>query len=214
MYYRTAEGDRGTQALNRIGGPKEGWQQWSLNGAPLDRVLSDFEFTIRGDDFRTRPYRVKIVDQAVVTETNLDCRYPSYLSRQDSLSWTPRTIRWTGRAALPVGTSFTIHGTASKSLNKAYVWNPAQSKMLQGIVSEDRFEFAVDPIRDPLNLEFYFVDADNLVSDRPHRITVEPIADEAPDVLARLAGIGTAITPQALLPVSYTHLTLPTTPYV
>ena len=200
IYYQTADGERGTQTLNRFGSPKDGWQTWSLNGTPLDRILSDFQFTIRGDDFRAGPYEIEIVDQAIVTEANLDCRYPSYLSSDGSLSWTPRTIRWTGRAALPEGTAFQINGLATKELNKVYVWDPAAAEMKQGTVNGERFEFPVEPIEDPVNLEFYFVDSDNLVSDSPYRITVEPIADEAPEVVARLVGIGTAITPQALLP--------------
>ena len=79
MYYRTADGDRGTQALNRIGNSRDGWQTYSLNGSPLDSVLSDLEFTIRGDDFRDGPFRIEIVDQAIVTETSLDCVYPCLL---------------------------------------------------------------------------------------------------------------------------------------
>jgi len=198
--YRTSDGDRGTQSLNRIGGPRDGWQTWSLNGAPLDRVLSNFEFTIRGDDFRDGPYRIEIVNQAIVTETNLDCVFPDYLSSNDSLSWTPRSIRWTGRASLPEGTSFNVSGEVTKPLKKAYVWNPAISEMQQGIVEGMRFEFPVQAISEAVNLEFYFLDEDNLVSDSPHRVAVEPQSDESPEVIARLVGIGTAVTPQAILP--------------
>lgn len=200
MYYRTGEGERGTQALNRIGSPKDGWQTYSLNGSPLDSVLSDVEFTIRGDDFRDGPFRIEIVDQAIVTETDLDCVYPEYLSSNDSLSWTPRSVRWTGRASLPMGTSFNVRGVATKPLKKAYVFNVATSEMSQGTVDGSNFEFDVSPIEEMVNLKFYFVDSDNLVSDSPHSIVVEPITDNAPDVVARMVGIGTAITPDAILP--------------
>lgn len=200
MYYRTTDGDRGTQALNRIGSPKDGWQTYSLNGSPLDSVLSDLEFTVRGDDFRDGPFKIEIVNQAIVTETSLDCVYPDYLSSNDSLSWTPRSVRWTGRAELPEGTSFSVRGLATKPLKKAYVWNPATSEMQQGIVDGSNFEFPVEAISEDVNLQFYFLDSDNLVSDSPHSVFVEPITDEAPDVIARLVGIGTAVTPQAILP--------------
>ena len=146
MYYRTGEGERGTQALNRIGSPKDGWQTYSLNGSPLDSVLSDVEFTIRGDDFRDGPFRIEIVDQAIVAETDLDCVYPEYLSSNDSLSWTPRSVRWTGRASLPMGTSFNVRGVATKPLKKAYVFNVATSEMSQGTVDGSNFEFDVSPI--------------------------------------------------------------------
>ena len=198
--FRTADGDRGTQTLNRIGNPRDGWQTWSLNGAPLERVLSNFEFSVRGEDFRDGPYHIEIVDQAIVTETNLDCVFPEYLSSNDSLSWTPRSVRWTGRASLPEGTSFNVSGEVTKPLKKAYVWNPALSEMQQAIVDGTRFEFPVNAINEPVNLEFYFLDEDNLVSDSPHRVTVEPQDDESPEVIARLVGIGTAVTPQAILP--------------
>ena len=200
MYYRTGEGETGTQALNRIGSPKDGWQSYSLNGSPLDSVLSDVEFTIRGDDFRDGPFRIEIVDQAIVTETDLDCVFPEYLSSNDALSWTPRSVRWTGRASLPMGTSFNVRGIATKPLKKAYVFNVATAEMKQGVVDGSNFEFDVSPIDEMVNLKFYFVDSDNLVSDSPHSVVVEPIADNAPDVVARMVGIGTAITPDAILP--------------
>ena len=200
MYYRTGEGETGTQALNRIGSPKDGWQSYSLNGSPLDSVLSDVEFTIRGDDFRDGPFRIEIVDQAIVTETDLDCVFPEYLSSNDALSWTPRSVRWTGRASLPMGTSFNVRGVATKPLKKAYVFNVATAEMKQGVVDGSNFEFDVSPIDEMVNLKFYFVDSDNLVSDSPHSVVVEPIADNAPDVVARMVGIGTAITPDAILP--------------
>ena len=200
MYFRTGEGDRGTQALNRIGSPKDGWQTYSLNGSPFDSVLSDVEFTIRGDDFRDGPYRIEIVDQAIVTETDLECVFPEYLSSNDSLAWTPRSVRWTGRASLPMGTSFNVRGVATKPLKKAYCFNEATSEMEQGIVDGSNFEFNVAPIDETVNLKFYFVDSDNLVSDSPHSVVVEPITDNAPDVVARMVGIGSAITTDAILP--------------
>ena len=200
MYYRTKDGDRGTQALNRIGNPKDGWQSYSLNGSPLEGVLSDLEFTLRGDDHRSGPFRIEIVDQPIVTQTDFDCVYPKYLSDNDTLSWTPRSIRWTGRTALPRGTAFNIRGLATKPLKKVYVWDAAAATMNRGIVDGEKFEYPVAAIDEAANLQFYLVDSDDIVSDSPHAVFVEPIADEAPDVVARLVGIGTAITPDAILP--------------
>ncbi len=200
MYYHTKDGARGTQALNRIGSPKDGWQSYSLNGSPLESLLSDLEFTLRGDDHRAGPFRIEIVDQPIVTQTDFDCIYPSYLSENDSLAWTPRNIRWTGRAALPQGTAFNIRGLATKPLRKVYVWDAATETMNRGIVDGSKFEYPVKALEDAANLQFYLVDSDNIVSDSPHTIFVEPIVDEPPDVVARLVGIGTAITPDAILP--------------
>jgi hypothetical protein len=145
MYYRTKEGDRGTQALNRIGSPKDGWQTYALNGSPLESILTDIEFTLRGDDHRAGPFRIEVVDQPIVTQTDLDCVYPSYLSDNDSLGWTPRSIRWTGRAALPQGTSFNVRGAATKPLKKVYVWDAAASTMNQGVVDGAKFQYPVPP---------------------------------------------------------------------
>jgi hypothetical protein len=200
MYYRTNEGDRGTQALNRIGSPRDGWQTYALNGSPFESILNDIEFTLRGDDHRSAPFRIEVVDQPIVTQTDLDCVYPSYLSDNDSLGWTPRSIRWTGRAALPQGTSFNVRGTATKPLKKVYVWDATTSTMNTGVVEGTNFEYPVPPCSEAVNLQFYLVDSDNIVSDSPHNVYVEPIADEPPDVVAQLVGIGTAITPDAILP--------------
>ena len=160
LRYRSSDGNRGTQVLNRVGKPKDGWQTYTLNGSPLQGILADMRFEIRGDDFRTESYRIEMVDQPVVTETELDCEFPDYLSREQSLSWTPRTIRWTGRSELPQGTRFTIKGSANKQLSKVYAWNLATKTMQQGSVSGDRFEFLVPPLDDAARFQIYLVDSD------------------------------------------------------
>lgn len=200
LRYRSTDGNRGTQVLNRIGNPRDGWQTYTLNGSPLQGLLSDLTFDVRGDDFRTQPFRIEVVEEPVVTETQLDCVFPDYLSSDGSLSWTPRRILWTGRAELPRGTKFTIEGRANKSLSKVYAWDATTKTMAQGIVAGQQFQFSLPQLLEPARLQFYLVDSDQIVSANPHAIFVEPIVDQPPDVITKLVGIGSAITPNAILP--------------
>ena len=48
---------------------------------------------------------------------------------------------------------------------------------------------------------FYMVDHLGVVSEAAHRVTLDAVDDQAPEVEGKLAGIGSAITPMAILPV-------------
>ena len=200
MYFRDADGGAGTQKLNRIGNPVEGWQNYQLTGSPLESVVSPMSFTLRGDDHRIGPYKIEIVDSPTVTNSELDCQFPEYLSQPGVMSWTPRRIPWTGRASLPAGTRFTICGNANKDLEKVYVKDSDAGTMELADVDGARFVVNVDALQDKRSLEFYLVDQDQIVSSDPYVMTIEPVTDEPPDVLTRLRGLGTSVTPNAILP--------------
>ena len=200
MYFRSSEGASGTQVLNRIGRADAGWQNYQLVGSPLEGLLSTITFSLRGEDHRIGPYTIEVVDGPSVVQSSLDCAFPEYLSQPGVMSWTPRTIEWTGRAALPDGTRYTVRGGANKELEKVYVWDAGKSEMRFGEVNGNEFSFEADPLTDAETLQIYLVDKDSIVSDVPHAMKIEPIRDQAPDVITRLKGLGTAVTPQAMLP--------------
>ncbi len=200
MYFRNSGGANGAQVLNRFGRVDQGWQGYQLVGAPLEGLLSPMTFTLRGEDDRIGPFQFEIVDGPGVVQSSLDCTFPEYLSQPGVMSWTPRRIEWTGRAALPDGTKYTVRGNANKPLKKVYVWDAVRSEMRFGDVAGSEFTFQGDPLGEMETLQIYLVDGDSIVSGVPHTMKIEPIRDLAPDVITRLKGLGTAVTPEAILP--------------
>jgi hypothetical protein len=202
LIYRTADGDRGVQTFNKIGAPRDGFQMYSFDGQPFRGILSDVSFDIRGGDHRIGPFQVKVVDQPDVVETKLDCKFPTYIVDESSLRWTNRTIDWVGQSRLPLGTAVTIKARGNKELSKVYAID-RDSETIQVLKPNgDSFEYALAPLDEKVNLQFYLCDTDGLVAEQPHTILLEPIEDQAPTVRTQIAGIGTAVTPDVQIPIS------------
>lgn len=212
-FYRSNEGTRGSQPFKRIGSPRNGYQTYVLDGAPFENMISDLEFTIRGGDDRIGPYRVEVVDEPVVKTTDLACKYPGYIVDENSGRFTDRTQRWTGEARLPMGTDVTLEFVANKSIAKVYVDQQQNEKGINEDqqsaaplksfpVSGDSFSFTLPKLMSTQSLKFYLCDRDGIVSQTPHEMLIEPIKDVAPSVTTRLKGIGTAVTPDVIIPIA------------
>lgn len=206
LYFQSADGNYGSQSLNKVGGPRAGWQSYRLQGAPLTTMTSDLNFSVLGGDFRLGPFQIVVVDQPIVTATRLDCVYPVYMQDENSLRGIARTIQWAGKTELPFGTAVTIDVDCNKRLQKVYAVDvntePAdgQDHALANVTS-DGFEFPIPELVNPVTIQFYLVDSDGVISPSPHTISLSPITDQPPEVETMLAGIGSAITPNAVLPV-------------
>ena len=198
LIYQIQDGAGGTQEFKKIGGPRDGFQRYLLDGQPLQGILSNVRFDVRGGDHRVGPYEICVVDEPSVLSTDLVCKYPSYLV--DEFRSETRTIQWTGQARLPQGTEVSIRGTANNQLTKVYATGKDFNKPVPIVPTKDQFQFEVSAIQEPINLEFILCDANGLVSQQPHRISIDAIKDQPPVIRARLKGIGTAITPDAQIP--------------
>lgn len=204
LIYRTSDGDRGRQAFKKIGGPRGGYQLYSLDQQPLRGILTDISFDIRGGDHRLGPFEIEVVDEPDIFSTQLACKFPQYLVDESSLRWTDRTIEWSGQSRLPQGTKVTIQATANKPITKVYAHDRAANKMTSVPASGNEFEYELPPISDAVNLQFYLCDLDGLVSEEPYTISINSIEDQPPTIRTQLKGIGTAVTPDVQIPFSGT----------
>ncbi|MEM7455507.1 MAG: hypothetical protein AAF456_14235 [Planctomycetota bacterium] len=202
LFYYDQEGNRGRQSLKRVGVPRDGYQLYSIDGAPLDGILDDLTVTIRGGDHRIGPYSIEVVDWPVVVSTQLDCVFPEYMVDEESMRWTPRSIAWTGRAQLPQGTGIVLRSESNKQLEKAYVVDGNALTIEEVPANGTFFELPLAPLDETCNFEVYLCDNQGIVSEEPYSISIEPIADQPPVVRTSLAGIGTAVTPDVDIPVS------------
>ncbi len=118
IFYRSAEGARGRANLRRVGSPRQGWQQFSLDGPPLDGILQDMSLDVVGLDARIRDLQLQVVEPAVVSKMQLECIYPSYLL--DELSSRPEreTLDYRIGMRIPEGTLLALVGQSGSRLSK------------------------------------------------------------------------------------------------
>lgn len=84
LIYQIHDGDRGFGKFKKIefkkiGGPRDGIQRFMLDGQPLQGILSNISFEVRGGDHRVGPFEICVVDEPTVLSTELVCKYPGYL---------------------------------------------------------------------------------------------------------------------------------------
>lgn len=198
LVYQIEDGDRGTQEFKKIGGPRNGFQRYSLDGQPFSGILSSISFEVRGGDHRLGPFQICVVDEPTAVSTNLVCKYPNYLV--DEFRGKGQTIQWTGQAKLPQGTGVTIKATANNQLTKVYVSGNGIKRpiAIKPFGNQSQHRFAT--IQQPVDLEFTICDTNGLISEQPHRIWIDSIEDQPPLIQTRLTGIGTTVTPDVRIP--------------
>lgn len=161
-------------------------------------VLTSTSFDVVGGDARLRNLRLRVVESPNISLT-LACEYPAYMRR------VPADVPVTGVMPLPVGTRIVVRARATKPLGEARVdylidGDPQSKKMpLSG--GRD-FEFTVECLLADQTLSFSLLDTDGVRNRGPIQLAVTAVPDEPPQVEIQLEGIGSAITPQARLPLS------------
>lgn len=208
IHYRTDGGERGRVTMNRMRRSRDEYQQYAFSGKPLQGILTSVHFDVVGYDYRIRDYLIEVVDSPVIVEVKLDCQFPDYLVDQQSTRWNPRTIAWTNSTQLPLGTAVTLRARANKPLTRVDL-QPVESPEPRQTAKIDaadprQFQFRVGRLTSNLNLDVTLFDVDGVVTERPYRIFVTAVPDESPRVDVRLHGIGTAVTPDVMIPVKGT----------
>ncbi|MFO0904118.1 MAG: hypothetical protein U0939_14035 [Pirellulales bacterium] len=212
--YRTADGDRGRVRMKKIGrvrtepfqGGTRTVQWFAFDGKPFKGVLSNVVFDVVGNDHRVGDYTVQVVESPTVVEAKLDCIYPEYLVDEKAGTGLPRTLDYLPSGTqLPRGSRVVIRGKVNKDLQRAVIRNAdTKEETVIEVTGSDElartFEYPVPQLMSNLSLEVALLDRDQVYSDKPFRIALAAVADEAPRVESRLQGIGTAVTPDVLVP--------------
>lgn len=216
MFYRANDGTRGRANLRRVGSPREGWQEFTLDGPPLDGISQDMNLDIIGLDARLRDLQLQVVEPAVVANMQLDCIYPKYLL--DELSARPprELLDYRAGVRIPEGSQITLVGKASSKLrrvefvvrqsnNASQIDGDEPALVIQSVtpaaVDEQTFRIDLNQIRSSQVVEVRLIDEFGLSSDQIFRYVLTVLEDTPPEVESKLAGIGTAITPRAILPI-------------
>jgi hypothetical protein len=204
--FRLADGRRGRDTMIRVGEaadhPSGGArsQNYQLFRYKFKRVAGDMEFDVVGGDDRVRDLRLQVVERPELFAIELECIYPEYLSRG------PRRLPVTGGMRIPEGARLVLHAGSTKPLVAANI-----RKASRQAEPDEKLDFFENP-RSELQWEYgtlsdddvllvNVTDTDGVASREPYRVSLAIVRDETPQVAARLSGIGTAITPDATIPV-------------
>lgn len=202
IIYRTADGDRGTVSMKKVGRPKAGHQYYVFDGKPFKGVLSTLKFDVVGYDHRLRGFEVDVVESPALIDTTLACEFPPYMVNKTTSQWLPRTEALTPKTQLPLGTELVIACRANKPLQSIEVRDVDSNKVVELKVDGiDSFALPATTLRGNLTLELTLRDTDGVLSDRPQRLFIPAVKDDAPKVNVRLAGISSLITPDVAIPV-------------
>ena len=198
--YWSSDGQSGSQSMKKIGAPQNGYQQYLLDTKPFTGMLTDLQFDIRGGDHRIGPFKIEIVDEPAVVQTQVEAVFPKYLKRTD---WQGDTAPdWYQGMEVAIGTEVNIKATTSKNIVSAFAIDP-ESKELRPVEPDDEntFRFDLGLLRESQTVEFYLQDQDGIINELPHRVTIVAVKDEPPKVNTLLTGIGIAVTPNVRIPV-------------
>lgn len=205
LHYCTDEGVRGRETINRSLRGQGSYQLYSFSGKPLRGILSSLRFDVVGYDYRVRDYQIEVVDSPAVIGVDVECRFPDYLADEPLGLWAPRTVELTGATQLPYGTEVTLRVRTNKPLVRAELYNPDSKETATVPVTAEgdaarQFAYPVGRLRENLTLDVSLHDVDQVVNERPHRLFLPVVPDEAPRVEIALRGIGTAVTPDVQIP--------------
>ena len=196
----------GQSNMRRVGRVTEGYQSFLLDGPPLASLSDSVDLSVRGLDDRLDGYRIEAVMPPVITDMQIIVRYPEYLRRPGDER---RVTSYQSGLRLAEGSAVTLIATSSVPLG--------DSEVLVNASTQDPVSFSVEHSDDRRELRLQIesftqattvtivpVDAEGISAQAPYRYFLGVVLDEPPELKMKLVGIGSAVTPQAKIPVEAT----------
>jgi hypothetical protein len=200
---RTEGGVREQKAMNRDGLADPQRDDFQSYSHKFQGVLAPITFDVVGGDDALRGRRIEVVDSPTVVAMWLDLVYPKYTVIA------PRTVPVAGLMQVPVGTHVTVRAKANKALARVTIESASERMSQPAEVVEpadtsqaEFFQYTLGALGKDNSLQFTLLDADGIKSREPIRLTLAALEDRRPEFAVQLKGIGSAITPQASIPVA------------
>jgi hypothetical protein len=213
IYYHTLKsgagvrGERGSVAMSNFR-DTTAWRNFWFDGKPFKGVLSTIEFDVLGYDHRASGYKLEVVDSPAVVETLLDLAYPKYMVDEATSSHLPAENQpyLPAGTFIPVGTQVTLKFKSNKPLREAEIVpsdgsDPTTIDIPDGTKDVQSFAYRIAALKGSVSLAVSLVDADNVTTERPFRVFLTAIEDQPPQVDVSLKGIGSAVTPNVVIPI-------------
>ena len=199
VFYKTADQDRGTVKMMDYREARDGFREFRFDGKPFRGILSALTFDVRGYDHRVRGYHVDVVDSPVVESWSVDCEFPAYLEKlpYQDVALQPKGVEFAR------GSKIRLRATTNKQIVEARITKPLDEEseeLVLDVGGRNEFFYEIDTLLDDVTLEITLIDSDGLLSERPQRVNIGAVVDTAPRVDAFLKGIGSAVTPDVVIP--------------
>jgi hypothetical protein len=211
IYYRTqnadgSRGERGSVLVSSFRDTSSARNFW-FDNKPFKGVLSTIQFDVVGYDHRVSGYRLEVVDSPAVVETKMDLTYPAYMVDEATSNYLPVTDQdyLPAGTFVPLGTKVVLKFRSNKPLRRAEILDVASGERTSLDISPggaaDRFTYEISKLNTSATLEVSLLDHDNVTTERPYRVFLTGVEDQSPQIEVRLAGIGSAVTPDVVVPV-------------
>ncbi|HUE73625.1 MAG TPA: hypothetical protein VMP01_22295 [Pirellulaceae bacterium] len=212
IYYRadrTSDGSGGERGSVLMTSSRDagGYRHFRFDGKPLRGMLTSLSFDVVGYDHRVRDLRLEVVDSPAIIATHLDLNYPDYMVDEATSNYLPVKDQEYLPAGtfIPLGTNVTLKFTSNKPLKQAEIYNVDSKEVRVVTIPADQankrhFMLPLGALAGNVTLEVSLLDADNVTTERPHKVYLTGVEDRPPLVDVRLRGIGTAVTPDVLIP--------------
>jgi hypothetical protein len=197
-WLRLSDGGRGGGPRDKIGSAVRGRDEAQQYKYAF-KVSSDLEFDVIGGDDRVRNLRLHAVERPAIIRVWLEVEYPAYMQRD------PRSIPVSGRAELPEGARAVCRVEANKPLASVEVRDSAEQTDLPTTIEKakpQQFSVNIDAATADRVFVITMHDVDGVQNRDPFRLVLIVTPDAAPEVSVQLRGIGSAVTPQATIPLT------------
>ena len=199
--YRLPDGRRGRDSMTQIGEASMGKDNAQEFQYEFKNLSADMTFDLVGGDDRIRDLHLHVVERPQIVQTALDCEFPDYLK------WAPQTLPFNGRVEVPEGAVSICLIEVNKPLKEVHVYDSAAKEQLPAELSPENSKQFTIPLGVAEVDRVLLVDvrdSDGVTNREPYRLMVSVAADEIPEVHVQLRGIGSAVTPQAVIPLDGT----------
>ncbi len=211
VYYQDTAGNRGRANMRRLA-PEAKQQSFVLDGPPLESVNESLWLSVAGGDSRISNLQLKSVDSPLVSLMQLDVTYPEYLQRSTKTTWGHESVPYRIGSRLPQGTQLDLVVQTNKPIDRCeYVIVRSGDDKEKAELPEEtitvptgtsEFRLPIGTLDSNVMVELRLWGSDGICSTRVQQYVVSTITDQPPQVDLVLQGIGTAITENAVLPVS------------
>ncbi len=189
IIYETASGQRGRDVMVTVG--SRGAYRYRHTFPNVDE---DFEFYLEGGDDRTEPLHARVLERPRVAQTSMRINPPAYTHLE------PAQLGDGQRAAqiLP-GSDVTIRAQMNKPVRNAILM-AGRDVVAEGIRDANQWTANFAPM-ETHTYHFDLIDEVGLANKRPVRFSLRVAPDEPPRARMKLVGVGSMITPEAVLPI-------------
>jgi hypothetical protein len=206
VFYRTDDGTRGQANMRRVGRVVDGYQSFVLDGPPLAGLAESVSISVRGLDSRLDDYRIEAITPPAITRMQVVAADPSYLKPADADAPITRDNEYQSGIRIREGADVRLAGTSTLPLGRVdvrLVRGNQSSTLTEAEISSDAMGFtvAIPDMREPATILVVPEDKTGITAQLPYRYFLGVVIDDTPEVAMRLSGIGTAVTPQAKIPI-------------